>query len=149
MKLIKREPGQVANMNSIFDHFFNNDFLNWPVNNHNRRWNSVPAANISESDEAYKIELAVPGMKKEDFKVSLEDNMLSISSEINNEEKVDKSNFSHVEFRHQSFKRTFHLPEDRVNEEDIKASYENGVLSIELPKKAEAQKQAPKMIEIA
>ncbi|MGB0176575.1 MAG: Hsp20/alpha crystallin family protein [Owenweeksia sp.] len=149
MKLIKRQPGQAAHLNTMFDHFFNDDFLNWPASNVSRKWNNMPPANISENDDEYKVELAVPGMQKEDFKISLDQNILSISSEKNMEEKDEKANFSHMEFQHYSFTRTFHLPENRVAEEDVRASYENGVLSIALPKKPEAKKQSPKMIEIA
>ncbi|HAD98665.1 MAG TPA: hypothetical protein DCG19_14735 [Cryomorphaceae bacterium] len=148
MKLIKRQPGQVASFNNVLDHFFNDEFFNWPVNGGVKRWSNMPPANISEDDESYKVELAVPGMKKEDFKISLEENTLTVSSELKNEKKEEKPNFSHVEFQHYSFSRTFHLPENRVSEEDIKASYDKGVLTIELPKKPEAKKQTPKMIEI-
>lgn len=149
MKLIKKQPTQAASLNNVFDHFFNDDFLNWPTQTVNKKWGNIPPANILEDDDAYKVELAVPGMQKEDFKISLDENTLTVATDKKQEERKENINFSHVEFRSHSFTRTFHLPENRIVEEEIKAVYENGVLSIELPKKAEAKKQAPKMIEIA
>ncbi len=101
---------------------------------------SVPAVNITEHKNEYKVSLAVPGMKKSDFKIDLEDNMLTISSEKEeNTEEKDKK-FTRKEYNYSSFCRSFSLPE-QVKREGIEAKYEDGVLNITLPRKVEADKK--------
>jgi len=97
-----------------------------------------PAANIIENEKDFNIELAVPGMSKEDFRINIEDDILSISVErIESEEKEEK-NFTRREFRYDGFNRSFSLPEV-VNQEKIKADYKNGVLNVMLPKGEETK----------
>ena len=98
----------------------------------------VPSANIRENEKNFEIELAVPGMKKDDFKINLENNVLTISSEMEEEQKEENKNFTRREFTYGSFSRSFTLPKI-VETEQIKASYENGILHIQLPKKEEAK----------
>jgi HSP20 family protein len=102
---------------------------------------TVPAVNILENKEDYKVSLAVPGMKKEDFNIDVEGNMLSISceKEENTEEKEEQ--FTRKEYNYTSFSRSFTLPEG-VNKEKIEAKYEDGVLKLVLPKREEAKKLA-------
>ncbi|HWY37217.1 MAG TPA: Hsp20/alpha crystallin family protein [Bacteroidia bacterium] len=109
---------------------------------------SLPAANVSETGNEYKIELAVPGFKKEEMKVSLENEVLTISAEnkIEKEEKTKK--FTRKEFSYGSFTRSFQLPK-AVNSEKIEAKYENGLLKLGIPKKEEAIHKAKKEIKIA
>lgn len=97
-----------------------------------------PSVNITESDESYTIEVAAPGMKKEDFELKLENAQLTISvtKEEKTEEEADK-NFSRREFNYQSFKRMFHIS-DEINAESIEATYKDGILRIQLAKKEEA-----------
>ncbi|HSG68308.1 MAG TPA: Hsp20/alpha crystallin family protein [Bacteroidales bacterium] len=100
-----------------------------------------PAANIIDNEKDFTIELAVPGMQKDDFKIKLEDDILTISAElIEKEEKTEKEsvNFTRREFRYDGFSRSFSLPEN-INQDKIKADYKNGVLSILLPKSEEAR----------
>jgi HSP20 family protein len=110
---------------------------------------NVPAVNIKETETTFVVELAAPGKKKEDFNVELDDNVLTISSEASseNEEKDKEGKYTRKEFSYSSFKRSFTLPEI-VNDYDINASYENGVLHITLPKKEEALPKPKRMIEI-
>lgn len=131
------KPGSM--LPSVFDDFFrpwNEWYENkemWP-----KVWN-VPAVNITEEKEEFKVALAVPGMKKDDFNIDMEGNMLTISCEKEeNKEEKDKK-FTRKEYSFSSFCRSFTLPED-VNREKIDARYENGVLMISLPKKEEAKK---------
>ncbi|WP_128547521.1 Hsp20/alpha crystallin family protein [Larkinella soli] len=107
----------------------------------------VPAVNVKEDDKAYHIEVAVPGLKKEDFTVNLENNYLTIASrqEQSNEEKAE--NFTRKEFSYSSFQRSFRLPKN-VNNEQIQAAYTDGILKIELPK-AEPKAVEPKQIAVA
>ena len=102
-----------------------------------------------ETETEYLIELASPGLKREDFKIEVDDNVLSISSEKRKEfEKNDElGKYTRKEFSFSSFKRSFTLP-DTVNEDLIKANYEDGVLHLTLPKKEEALPKPKRLIEI-
>jgi HSP20 family protein len=106
----------------------------------------VPAMNISESDEEYQVSLAVPGMKKDDFKISREGNVITVLSEKEDSSEENKKRYSRREYSYSSFSRSFTLPED-VDQEKIDASYENGLLTLKLPRMDE-KKQAPKQISV-
>lgn len=96
----------------------------------------VPAVNIKDEKEKYTLEFAAPGLKKEDFKIDLDNYVLTISSEKKQEKNEKESNYSRKEFVYNSFSRSFTLPRT-VNIEKIKADYSDGILSIALPKKEE------------
>ena len=130
---------------SIFDDRFMRDLF------HND-WNpttskTVPAVNIQESNEAFLLAFAVPGMKKEDFKIELNNDQLIISAEVESH-KEETAKFTRKEFNFTSFERRFTLP-DSANVHEIGAKYENGVLNITVPKTEEAKVPAPQHIEIA
>jgi HSP20 family protein len=112
--------------------------------------NSIPAVNIKETEKDFVIEVAAPGFNKDNFNVELDNNLLSISSEIKHksEEANDKEKYTRKEFSYASFKRSFTLPET-VNAESIEANYENGLLVLTLPKKQEALPKPKRLIEIA
>lgn len=95
----------------------------------------MPAANIAESDQEYTIDLAVPGFKKEDFKVKVEKDMLTISAETKSETSEKKKEYTRKEYNYSSFSRSFRLP-DNVKDDAISARYENGILKLNLPKSA-------------
>ncbi len=99
--------------------------------------NNVPAVNIKENEKDFELELAVPGRKKEDFQIEINENVLTISSVSKIEENIEKDNYTRREFVYASFKRAFTLPET-VDEDNIKANYDNGILKLALPKKVEA-----------
>ncbi|EAR00183.1 Hsp20/alpha crystallin family protein [Maribacter sp. HTCC2170] len=109
---------------------------------------NIPAVNIKENEENFELELMVPGRKKEDFLIEINENVLTISSETKSEENIEKGNFTRREFIFTSFKRAFTLPET-VDEENIKANYENGILKFSLPKKEEALPKPKRMIELS
>ncbi len=109
---------------------------------------SVPAVNIKETENNFEIEVAAPGLSKEDFNVKLEKNILTISSEKDTKNEKEMPNYRRKEFSYQSFCRSFSVPET-VNTESIKASHKNGVLTIELPKFDEAKVKPAKQIEVA
>lgn len=119
----------------VFDNFLNDTFLS------DRMISRVPAVNISESEGNYHIELAAPGLKKEDFKINLDKNVLSISAEQEVEEKEEKKNYSRREYSYNSFVRSFNLP-DSVDQSNIEAEYHNGVLKINVAKREEAKYQS-------
>ena len=104
---------------------------------HNCDYNR-PAANIIDNEKDFTIELAVPGMKKDEFNIKLDNDVLSISMERKGEEVNEERNFTRREFRFDSFSRSFRLPEV-VDQDKIKADYKNGVLSVMLPKSEEVK----------
>ena len=133
------KPGMLP---TVFNDFFK-PWNEWFDNGGTYTGNTMtmPAVNIVETKEEYKVSLAVPGMKKEDFNIDVEGNMLTISceKEMNKEEKEQQ--FTRKEYSYSSFSRSFTLPEE-VNKEKIEAKYEEGVLKLMLPKKEEAKKLA-------
>lgn len=118
-------------VNSIFDNFFNDSFIT------DRLVTRVPAVNISETQEAFKIELAAPGLQKSDFKINVDKNLITISVEKKDEQVTEEKLYSKKEFSYTSFTRSFSLPET-VNYNTIDATYTDGVLNVSVGKKEEA-----------
>lgn len=110
--------------------------------------NTAVATNILENDTAFTIELAAPGLKKEDFKIELDKDTLVISVDKNNDPKSEKTKYTRREYNFEKFTRAFKLPKT-VETSEISAAYQNGVLSIGLPKKAEEKDPEKRMIAIA
>jgi len=131
---------------SLFGDFFDKEFSDWTTSNFSPTETTLPAVNIKETDEKFEVFMAAPGMDKKDFKINLDDNLLTISSEKEKEEKNEK--FNRREYSYQSFTRSFTLPKEVVDSGKIYAKYENGELYIEIPKKEEAKPIPPKQIEI-
>lgn len=132
---------------SFFD--LSRDLLDWNNSNFSETTTSLPAVNIKETDEQFEVEMAAPGMSKEDFQIELNNNLLTISSEKRKEhEGTEKDRYTRREFSYQSFRRSFTLSNEVVDAEKIKARYENGVLHLQIPKKEEAKKRPPKRIAI-
>jgi len=109
---------------------------------------SVPAANVKETESEYVLELAIPGRKKEDFNVEIDNDILTISSEVKSEENKEDDGYTRREFTFSSFKRVFSLPET-ISLDKINATYEDGILKFVLPKKEEALPKPKRLIEIA
>ena len=111
---------------------------------------SLPAVNIEEQEDKYVLELAAPGKSKKDFNIELDNDLLTISSEIKEEHKSEDKNrnFTRREFSYESFRRSFTLP-DSVDTTKVKANYKNGVLLVDLPKREEAKKQPKRLIDIS
>jgi len=118
--------------NDVFDSIFNDTFFS------DRMVARVPAVNISESENNYHVELAAPGLKKEDFKLNLERNQLSISVEQTTEQQDNQKNYSKREYSYSSFVRSFTLPES-ADHANIEASYTDGILRIDIAKREEAK----------
>lgn len=108
---------------------------------------NVPAVNITEQKDDYVVSLAAPGLKKDDFKIEVDGNMLTISSEKEESKEEKDKRFTRKEYNYSSFSRSFTLP-DEINKEKIDARYEDGVLKISLPRKEEAKKPAAKQIAV-
>lgn len=104
----------------------------------------IPAVNIRETEEAFIVEMAAPGMKKEDFNIEIKEGMLLISSEHKEEKEEKKEQFTRKEFNYSAFNRSFQLPEN-VNPGVIKAAYKEGLLTIELPKREKTTPEIKKI----
>ena len=130
----------------LWDHFFSTDDL--PEFFENDSFKSVPAVNIMENNDAFTIEVAAPGLDKKDFKINLENNCLTISSEQeNNIEEVDDK-VRRREFQYSNFSRSFTLPES-IESEKIKANHKDGILYVSIPKKEEAKVKPARQISIS
>jgi HSP20 family protein len=139
MRIVKYNNNNV--FPSLINEFFNDDFgMNFLNRSH-----SVPSVNSVENNDSFEIDLAVPGMKKEDFTIELNDKVLVISSETSNSMENDKMRLN--EFNFSSFQRSFRVP-DSVDLDKIKASYKNGILKIKLPKRKESISKPNRVINI-
>jgi len=150
MNLIKRNGNSMNQWPLLFDDFFNRDFFNWGLSNFSDTNTTVPGVNIKETKDSFEVEVAAPGMDKKDFKIQLDGNLLTISSERTDqrEENNEEEKYSRKEFSYQSFQRSFTLPKDVVDEDKIEAKYENGLLHLVIPKKEEAKQKPPRQIQI-
>lgn len=132
---------------SMFDDFFR-PWNEWFDNGgFMGRTLSMPAVNISEAKDSYLVSLAVPGMKKDDFKVDVEGNMLTISSEKSETKEANEEKYTRKEYNYSSFSRSFTIPDD-VEIEKIDARYQDGELKLTLPRKEEAKKSSAKKISV-
>jgi len=131
-------------INNIFDDFFNSNISNFVGSDF---VSNIPSVNVSETGDDFKIELAAPGLVKDDFDINVEKDQLTISvkKEISNEVKDEK--FTRKEFNYSSFERSFHLPEG-VKKDAIVAIYEDGILEVVLPKKEEAKELPARSIRV-
>jgi len=145
MTLVKFNPENKGNsllpgFSDVFDSIFNDTFFS------DRMITRVPAVNISETEDNYNVELAAPGLKKDDFKLNLERNVLSISVEQTAGQEDNQKNYSKREYSYNSFVRSFTLPES-ADDSQINASYTDGILRIDIAKREEA-KSVRRQIEI-
>lgn len=142
--LVKFNPTAPVAFNNFVDQFFNRNIANFigadaAITN--------PSVNVIETKEAFRLEVAAPGLEKQDFKLHLEKDILTISAQKEHKEEVKDERFTRREFNFSAFKRSFTLPE-HVDVNGINAAYNNGVLSINLPKKEEVINNASRAIEV-
>jgi len=150
MTLVKRNGNLLNQFPTIFDDFFNRDIFNWGSSNYSDTNTTIPSINIRETADSYDVEVAAPGMTKNDFKLQLDGNVLTISSEKNTQKEDTKDErYISREFSYQSFSRTFNLQKDVVDTEKIQAKYEDGVLHLMIPKKEHVKQKPPRLIEIS
>lgn len=148
MTLIKSSGLGFPALPSLFDDFFSRNLFNWGNDNSSATGTTVPLVNIRENPDNFEVEMAAPGMEKKDFSITLDGNTLTIASQRENEERINREGYSRREFSYQSFTRSFLLPKDVVKAEDIAASYDNGLLRLTIPKQEHARQKAPKQIVI-
>lgn len=133
---------------TLLSDFFDNDKF------FSNRWlekefaQSLPSVNVKENSNEFNVELAVPGFKKNDFKISVDENTLTISAEKQEEKNEEKERFTRKEFSYNSFSRSFTLPQT-VNAGKIDAKYNDGILKLNIPKKEEAKTLPKKEIKVA
>lgn len=141
-----RNRNNESSLSSWVDNFFENGMGTGFLSNFNTGM-TLPAVNIKENKDAYVLELAIPGMKKSDFDIDVDNKVLSISSEVETKNEDNEENYTRREFDYSSFKRTFTLP-DTVDSEQVNASYTDGILSVNLAKREEAKEKPARRIEI-
>ena len=145
MSLITYNPFATKSVGNFFDDFFNRGITDFVGSDFSV---STPSVNVVETENSYRVEVAAPGLEKQDFEVSIDNGSLNISARKEHQEEVkDGDKYMRREFNFTSFTRSFQLP-DTVKADDIAANYENGVLKITLPKKEEAKIEAAKVIDI-
>jgi len=132
------------NLPNVVDHFFGRDFFEdvWE-----KTGISVPSVNIIEGKEVFKIEVAAPGLKKDDFKIDIQNNVMTICSEKENKIEEESEKYLRREFGYSKFCRRFSLPLS-VESDKISASHSEGILTIVLPKREEAKEKGPRSVEI-
>ena len=132
------------NLDNLWDEFFNRDFFKQSM----QLGKSIPAANMTETENGYHIELAAPGFKKDDFKIEVDNGVISVSSE-KKEEKEEKEGekVTRKEFSYASFKRSFQMPEN-VKEDNISAEYKDGLLKLDLQKAQPAKPKDKKTVTV-
>ena len=138
----------VPSVPSFFENLFSRDWSDWGNLNFSGVNSTLPACNIIEENDHYLIEVAAPGLTRNDFKVSIVNNQLLVSCEksIEREEKLSK--YSRHEFAYETFQRAFALPEGQINGDKISAKYTNGILYLTLPKREEVKSKPAKEIMI-
>ena len=144
--LFVKNPNQLP---SLFDRFFDGEMFDWSNRNFSNTNTTLPSVNIKENPDTFTVEVAAPGFDKNDFKLELNHNTLTVSSEKKVESETKENEvFTKREFSYQSFSRSFTLP-TIADGERISANYENGILLVSIPKKEEAKPKPSRMIEIS
>jgi HSP20 family protein len=131
----------LAKRGEMFPSVFDDFFMPWSGWFGNERTMTVPAVNVAENKDDYKISVAAPGLKKSDFNIDVEGNTLTISCEKEESKEEKDERYSRTEYNYSSFSRSFTLPEEVIKDR-IEAVYEDGVLRLTLPKTEQAKKTA-------
>jgi HSP20 family protein len=147
MSLIKRDE-LVPAWSNFFNDIFNRDVFDWSLRHFSEPNSTLPSINVKETSDEFQIEMAAPGMEKDDFKIELNNGMLTISSEKKQEHSTEeKGQYTRREFSYQSFSRSLTLPTS-ADSEKISAKYDNGILKVAISKKEEEKPKLIKQIPI-
>ncbi|MGB6094537.1 MAG: Hsp20/alpha crystallin family protein [Moheibacter sp.] len=131
--IVKRNPDLFG---GLLESLFNDSPL---FSSEVSRHYSVPAVNIKNNENSFEVEVAAPGLKKEDFNIEVEDNVMKLSVNKSSENEEKEENFTRKEFSYFNFQRSFTLPKNVVDAEKVKANYKDGILSIVLPKQEQKE----------
>jgi HSP20 family protein len=150
MTLAKLSDKWYPSVPSFVERFFGGDLMDWNSFNFAGADSTLPAINVRENENEFLIDVAAPGLKKNDFKLNYENGRLTISSELKaeNEEK-EAEKVTRREFSYKSFQRSFTVPENVVDAEKISAKYEDGILYVTLPKREEVKPKPAREIKIS
>jgi len=127
---------------------FNDFFRDWSSTNFSDTNTTLPAVNIKNNENEFIVDVAAPGMNKDDFQINIENDILTISSEKKEDKEETNDNYTRKEYSYMSFKRSFTLPKGIVDYEKIKATYKNGELKISIPKLETLKSKTPKLIKV-
>jgi len=144
MSLVKYNKHGLRNFDNFFDTFFNNNLTDVIGSDNNL---TQPSVNVIETDDDFRIEVAAPGLAKKDFDINIEEKVLTVSAKTKEAKNNTAEKYTRREFSYSAFKRLFNLPE-MVNEEAIAATYDSGILTLNLPKREEAKPQPARQIKI-
>jgi len=147
--LVKTNGSLFPAVPSLLDDFFGRDWQDSTMATWRTSGSTLPAVNVQETNDDYMIEVAAPGMKRDDFKIELDNNVLTISSQGENSHEEKDGNYTRREFSYQSFQRSFSLPQNKVRDDEIKAQYIDGILRITVPKAENAKRKPAKQIAVA
>lgn len=150
MTLRKYEKRSFPSFPSLLDKFFEGNMMDWNLSNFAEIDSTLPSVNVRENDNEIVIDLAAPGLKKNDFNVNYDNGRLTISSE-KKDENIEKEGqkITRREFNYQSFQRSFNVPENMVDADKISAKYTDGILHVTLPKREESKPKPSKEIKIS
>jgi HSP20 family protein len=148
MSLIKKNRNSFHAIPALFDDFLGRELFNWGNTNYSSTQTTVPMVNIKETSDNFEVEVAAPGMDKKDFRIQLDNNLLTISSQKETSEDNEHEGYNRKEFSYQSFQRSFMLTKDVVDQDRIAARYQNGLLHLTIPKREEAKEKGPRLIEV-
>ena len=149
MTIARLNDNSYPSFPSFLNRFFEGDLMDWNRSNFAETNSTLPAVNIRENNDEFMIDVAAPGMKKEQIKVDYENGRLTISSEKKEEKKeMSKDTYTRREFSYMSFQRSFTIPENLVDGDKINATYNEGILHISLPKREEIKPKPPRQIKI-
>jgi HSP20 family protein len=149
--LVRSNGNSFPTIPTLFSDFFTKDWSDSTLDT-GRSWGStLPSVNVKDTKDNVLIEVAAPGMKRDNFKVEIDNNVLTVSSHVEDtkEEKGDHQNYTRREFSYQSFQRSFKLPENHVKTDEVSAKYVDGILHITIPKTDEAKTRSARQIAIS
>lgn len=126
-----------------------NTLFEWPNRNLTTQQPTFPSVNIQENADNFIVEMAAPGMKKENFHVELHNNVLTIKSQMKEENQVNNNNYTRREFSYQTFQRSFNLKNNVVDDSSIEAKYQDGILRLTIAKREEAKEKPARLIQIS
>lgn len=146
MSLIKFNKNRFPWNNNLVDFFdrdllFNDDFFNTEK--------SLPAMNVMEHEHDFEIELAAPGFEKKDFEITMNGDILEVSAEKSAAEEDKEDDYTRKEFNYRAFRRSLQLPKTVDDSKEVKATYNNGILKLQLMKKDTATEKPKRVIEVA
>ncbi|HLW06536.1 MAG TPA: Hsp20/alpha crystallin family protein [Marinilabiliaceae bacterium] len=143
MTLIRRFNNQYPDISNVFDDFFGGSAF--PTVQGTKR---VPSINVKETEDEYNIEVAAPGLKKDNFKVEVHNNVLTLSYEDEESQEQEEKGYTRREFSYTGFRRSFSIPRNEVDDSKIDASYKDGILMVTLHKREEVKPKPARMISI-